>query len=62
MTLLNLKKRIFQELEELFAMAAADEAAGEMDDYRKKLERIAKIAEILGMKLEIKDVVLDLKE
>ena len=61
MSLQRIKKDVFQEVDALFANAAVDELAGDMDGYRKKLDTIAQIATLLGLKVEITAVKLDLK-
>lgn len=49
----NIEKAIYQNLRELFSYAALDQMAGDMDSYRKNLEKIASIAEILGIDTQI---------
>ena len=60
MSLQRIKKEIFVELEVLFDIAAVDEMADDMDGYRNKLERIAQIAELLGIKTEIKEITIQI--
>jgi len=54
MSLEIIKNKIQQEIEELFASAVVDELAGDEDLYFKKAATIAQIAELLGIKTEIK--------
>lgn len=49
----NIKKEIYQNLEELFATAVLDEMAGDIPAYRKRLKVIADVADILGINTEI---------
>ena len=60
MSLENIKSTMFFELEQIFAEAAADEAAGFTRAYNKKLGVIATIAELLGMKTKFTQITLDL--
>jgi len=57
----NLKTQIHQSIEELFATAAVDELAGDVDDYYAKLKKIVEVAEILGISTEVSIVKLNLK-
>jgi hypothetical protein len=59
--LIKVKTEIYRRLEELFTTAVVDEMAGDMAAYEKKLNVIAKIADALGMKSEIKKVSIQLK-
>jgi|GEM_PF-1236824 len=61
MSLQRIKSEVYQEVDALFATAATDELAGDMDGYRKKLDIIAQIAELLGLEAEITTIKLDLK-
>ena len=47
MSLQCIKNEVFQEVDALFATAAVEEMAGDMGAYRKKLNTIAQIAELL---------------
>jgi hypothetical protein len=55
------KNRIHQEIDALFATAEVDAAAGHMDDYREKLEQIARICEVLGIETRVREVFIDFK-
>jgi len=57
----NIKNAIHQEINELFATATMDELTGDADGHRVKLDKIAQIAEILGIGTEITEISLNLK-
>ena len=61
MAIQNIKNQIHQGIEEIFALAAVDEMAGDADAHRDKLKKIATIAVILGISTEIKGWSLNLK-
>ena len=61
MSLQRIKSEIFQELEALFALAATDELAGDMEGYKVKLQTISSIADLLGISTEITEVSINLK-
>ena len=58
----KLKNRMHQDLDALFATAAVDEMAGDMQAYRAKLDDISKIAEILGIETDIICVSIKMKD
>jgi len=62
MSLQRIKKEVFQELDVLFATTAVEELAGDMEAYRKKLDTIAQIAELLGIKTEITEITMQIKK
>ena len=62
MSLQRIKKEVFQELDVLFDLAATDELAGDTEGYRKKLDTIAQIAELLGIRTEITEISIQLKK
>ena len=62
MMLDNIKNRLHQGINELFATAAVDELAGDTATYREKLGKIAHVAEVLGISAEVVTVSLDLKD
>ena len=62
MPLEKIKIEIYQGLDALFTTAIVDEMAGDMDAYSEKVEKIANIAEVLGIETEIIAVSLTLKK
>ena len=60
MSLENIKKTLYFNIEQLFAEAAVDEASGDTKAYHAKLVTIAAIAELLGMKTKLTTITLDL--
>jgi len=54
MPLQNIKNRIHQSIEELFASAEVDELAGDFDNYSDKMQDIATFASFLGIKTEFR--------
>jgi len=59
MSLEYLKSAISLNLQELFATATVDELTGDMEAYRAKMETVAAIAKMLGLKAEITKVTID---
>ena len=57
----KIKDEIHRGVEEMFAAAVVDEAANDIKEYRKKLRKIAEIAEILGIDTTLTVWSLDLK-
>ena len=57
----NIKNAIYMGIETLFATAVVDEATGDIEAYRAKLESIGIIAATLGINTEITEVTLSLK-
>jgi len=53
-----IKSKIHQEIDALFAVAAVDEMAGDMEAYEKKANTIATIAAALGIDTSITIVTL----
>ena len=62
MSLQRIKNEIYQEVDVLFETAAVDEMSGDMEGYRKKLDTIAQIAELLGIETEITEITMQIKK
>ena len=62
MPIQNIKNRIHQSIEELFASAEVDELTGDFDDYSDKMKQIAAIAALLGIKTEFRYETLVLEQ
>ena len=60
MLLEPIKNAIHNGVNELFAAAAVDEIAGDMDAYKKKLDTIGQIAEALGIDTEVTTITINL--
>ncbi len=56
----DVKKAVYQNLEEIFTLAAVDKITGDTSAYKKKLETIARIADILGVPTKITAVEISL--
>ena len=56
----KIKAEIFTRLEILFAEAAAHELTNDMENYQKSLEKVATIAETLGINTVITKVDIDI--
>ena len=57
----NIEKAAYQHLNELFTTAKLDEMTGDIPAYKKKLGKIAQIAQILGVETEIITVAINIK-
>jgi len=62
MPLQNIKNRIHQSIEELFAAAEVDELAGDFDDYSDKMKDVAATCRLLGIKTSFRYECLILDE
>jgi hypothetical protein len=57
----TIKNAMHNNINELFATAAVDEMAGDTDMYREKINKIALIAELLGIETKLTEITFDLK-
>ena len=62
MSLEYIKITIQQEIEALFANAAVDKLTNDVNGYKQKLDTIAKVAEILGINIEVTIVTINLQD
>ena len=62
MSLQRIKKEIYQETDVLFALAAADELAGDAEGYKEKLDIIGQICGLLGISTEVTTVTINLQQ
>ena len=58
----SIKSKLHLRINELFAEAAVDELAGDMDGYKCRLEKIIQVADVLDVDTEVSYVSLSLKD
>lgn len=58
----NIENEIYTQLEMLFAEAAAHQLVNDMSNYQECLEKIARVADVLGVKTDIVRVKINLRK
>ena len=58
----SIKSELHLRINELFAEAAVDELAGDMDGYKSKLSKIVRIADVLDVETDVTCISVNLRD